>query len=259
MRLIPVLVSVIVIATVMGAAGLYTHMRDTTQSSVQPFPSLSNLTSGTQITINSNDSRMIGGALIISFKDNGYYAALYNLDLKNYSIVTGGWKSTGKSLLWVRDNGIPHLSTPYPYYKSGTLNLTVSPGNYTLVIGGELGDVITILNNITIKSYVPKIIGNFTIPAGTAINSTTTYTFHLNQPGEMVGKLRTPSGVYSISLQGSGGGFGILCQNSSARASNMSFQLGPTSQIYTPGAYNLTLSGGFQVIQTLEFKYYYDQ
>ena len=151
------------------------------------------------------------------------------------------------------------MATPLPDATSGILNQTLIPGQYTLVIGGYPGDVISIVNTIEIQSYLPQQIGDFNIPAGIHIDSSTTYSFYLYQPGELVGSLTTPAGVYTFSLYGSSGsGFTVACSNSSARSTTISFNLGPNSQVFGPGYYNLTFSSGFYVRQTLEFLYYYD-
>ena len=92
-------VSAIAIAIAIAVAGTAVYLQSGIGSSTDP--SFSELKAGTHITITENDTKMMGGAAIVSFETNGYYAVEYNLDLKNKSILTGSWTSTDKSLVWV--------------------------------------------------------------------------------------------------------------------------------------------------------------
>lgn len=249
----------VVIATAIVTAGVATYLQFGFVPSRVANPTFSELKTGAQITITTNDTKMLGGAEITSFAVNGYYAVEYNINVESNSILTGSWSSTGQSVVWVLINGAAYLDTPQPDASSGVLNQTLIPGQYTLVIGGHPGDVVSIIDPIEIHNYTSQQIGNFSIPAGTYINSTTTYSFYLNQPGELVGKITTPAGVYYYSLySSSGSGFTSACSNVSAQSTTISFKLSPNSQVFDPGYYNLTFSGGFYVKQTLEFLYYYD-
>ncbi len=222
-------------------------------------PSLWELKAGTHITITRNDKKMLGGADIVNFQTNGYYAVEYNLNLKNYSIITGSWNSSEESVVWVLVNGAVYMGTPLPDTTQGMLNQTLIPGHYTLVIGGHPDDVITISKPIQVQSYVPHRIDNFSIPAGTYINSSTTYSFYLNQPGQMVGDITTPAGIYSFSLYNSSGyGFSTSCLNASSQLDSFAFNLSPNLSVFGPGYFNLTFSSGFYISKTLEFQYYYD-
>lgn len=240
-------------------AGAATYMEFGLVPSRVANPSFSDLKAGAQITITSNDTKMLGGAEITSFAVNGYYAVEYNLNLDDNSILTGGWSSTGQSVVWVFINGAAYMETPQPDATHGVLNQTLIPGQYTLVVGGHPGDVISIIAPMEIHNYTPQQIGNFSIPAGTSINNVTTYSFYLNQPGELVGEITTPAGIYSFSMySSSGSGFASGCSNSSAESTIISFSVSPHSQVFGPGYYNLTFSSGFYINQILEFVYYYD-
>ncbi len=255
LKIVSVVVTTLVV--VLAATGIYLHF---SSSPPKPAPAtFSDLTAGTQFTITNNDQKMIGGGCIINFKTNGYYGVKYNLVLESNTILTGTWRSTGETLVWLMVDGVPYMSTPLPDATRGILNQTMVPGQYTLVIGGHPGDVISITKTIEIQSYIPQQIGNFSIPAGTHINSDSVYPLYLSLPGEMVGSFITPSGAYSYSLYNSTGiGFSVGCSNKSTQQSNVSFTLGPSYQFYGPGYYNLTFVGEFNVTQTLEFLYYYD-
>lgn len=249
--------SAFAVAVIMITSGAIVYLQAELSSSTSPIPPLSDLNAGTHITITNNDVKMLGGGAIINFRNNGYYAVEYNLDLHNYSIVTGKWISTGRSTVWVSGNGAS-MELPYPSVTRGSLNMTLVPGKYTLIFGGHPGDVISITDDIAIRSYVPHQIGNFSIPSGTHIYSATTYHFHLNLPGEMAGAFTTPHGVYSINLRSSNGlGFSSNCMNSSAKPDTTTMSLGPNMVVYGPGYYNLSFSAGFYINQTLEFLYYY--
>ena len=220
-------------------------------------PSLSELKAGAQIMITKNDTKMLGGAMITNFKNNGYYAVIYNLYLPSTSIITGSWMSSVNSVVWIEIDNVPYMETPYPHTTQGCLNQSLSPGNIELIIGGSSGDVITIIKTIQINSYVPGRVGSFNLLSGTYINSTTSYSFQLNNPAELVGSLVTPPGIYTISLYSNGSGFVLSCFNSSANSTVIHFKLGPNSEIFGPGKYTLTLTGGFYVSKTLEFLYFY--
>lgn len=249
----------VAIAVVILASGIAVYLQSGNEYPGYTNPSFSELKAGAHIIITENDTKMLGGANIINFETNGYYAIQYHLDVNDNSIITGSWTSTAKSLVWVMIDGAAYMATPLPDATHGSLNQTLLPGQYTLVIGGGLGDVISIVNPIQIQSYVPQQIGDFNITAGTHINSETTFSFYLDQPGQLVGVLTTPAGVYSISLySSSGSGFSTASSNSSAKPATISFSLSPYSQIFAPGHYNLTLSSGFYVSQTLKFLQYYD-
>ena len=220
-------------------------------------PSLSELMAGAQIMITKNDTKMLGGAMRTNFKNNGYYADIYNLYLPSTSIITGSWISSVNSVVWIETDNMPYMETPYPHSTQGYLNQSLLPGNFELIIGGSSGDVITIIKTIQINSYIPGRVGSFNISSGTHINSTTSYSFQLNSPAELVGSLVTPPGIYTISLYSNGSGFGLSCFNSSATSTVISFKLGSNSEIFGPGKYTLTLTSGFYVSKTLEFLYFY--
>lgn len=247
------------IAAAIVASGTVIYLQTGIGSQNYPTPAFSELKTGANIHITTNDTKMMGGTVITSFQKNGYYGVGYNLQINENSAITGSWISTGKTLVWVFNVGEPYMETPLPSSTSGSLNETLLPGQYTLVIGGYPGDVVSITNSIEIRNFVPYQIGNFSIPAGTYVNTSTTYSFHLDKPGELVGSLASPAGIYAVSLYSStGNGFTTACFNSSAKPGTMTFSLGPNSPIYGPGYYNLTLSSGFYVNQTLKFLYYFD-
>lgn len=247
------------IALIIASSGIAAFIHFSADQSRYTVPSLSELSAGTHITITRNAMKMLGGGMIVNFQTNGYYAYEYNIDLKNYSIITGSWTSTGKSLVWLMVDGMAYMDTPMPQVTNGTLNQTLVAGNYTLVIGGYPGDVISLINPIKIGEYKPHQIGNFSISAGTNISTGTSYHFYLSQPGQIVGTVTTPPGEYSFSLENSSGiGFGFASLNSSAQSSSATFSIGPYWQILSPGHYNMTFSGAFHVTQKIEFLYYYD-
>lgn len=247
------------IAMIIAATGTSVYLQLGIGQTHYSNPTFTELKTGTIMHITSNDTKMIGGTVILSFQKNGYYAVEYNLDINETSVITGSWSSTGKTLVWIFNVEGIYMETPLPSSTNGSLNQTLLPGQYILVIGGYPEDIVSITSTFGIQSYVPHQIGTFSIPAGTYVNSTTTYSFYLDLPGEMVGSLTTPAGIYSISLYSStGDGFTTSCSNLSSTSGTMAFSLGPNSPVFGPGYYNLTLSGGFYVNQTLEFLSYYD-
>lgn len=249
----------VVLVVIVAVAGTAVYLNFGTGPSNSTNPSFSELKAGINITITKNDAKMLGGAAIVNFETNGYYAVKYNLDLEHYTILTGSWKSTGDSLIWIIVHDMTYASTPLPDATKGILNQTLVPGQYTLVIGGHPGDVITITDTIQIQSYVPQQVSNFSLPAGTHIGYVTTYSIYLSQPGELVGIFTTPPGTYYFSLYNSSGlGFSYGCSNSSAQPTSFSFKLGPGFEIFGSGYYNLTFSAGFYISQTLQFLYFYD-
>lgn len=253
------LVSSIAIVLVVTAAGTATFLQPSSDSTVRPFPMSSGLKAGTHFTITKNDGKMMGGTEMVSFQKNGYYAIEYSVKIVKNSIITGSWNSTGESIIWVLIDRAAYMETPFPDATSGILNQTLTPGQYTLVIGGHPGDVISISSSIEIRNSKTYQVSDLYIPSGTHIDSQTTYPFHLNQSGELVGTLATPPGDYTLSMYSSAGlGFTTACSNSSAVPSTISFSYGPNSQVYGPGNYNITFSGGFYVKQTVEFLYYCD-
>lgn len=245
------------IAVAIVASGAAVYLQIGMGSQRYPNPTFQGLRTGASIHITTNDTKMIGGTVITSFQHNGYYGVGYNLQINENSVITGSWTSTGKTLVWIFIVGEPYMETPLPSSTAGSINETLLPGQYTLVIGGYPGDVVSITNSIEIQNFVPYQIGNFSIPAGTYINSSTTYSFYLNQTGQLVGAVTTPAGIYSISLYSStGNGFSTACYNISSKAGTMTFSLGPNYTVFGPGHYNLTLSSGFYVNKTLKFLYY---
>lgn len=252
-------ISALLVTAVVAVAGIAVYVHMGIPSGNSSHPALSDLQKGTHITITANDKKMIGGTVVTSFLNNGYYGLTYNIDPTNYSILSGSWSSTSKSLVWLYIDNVSYFSTPLPESTSGVLNQTLSPGHYTLVIGGYPGDVISIMNPILLNGYVPSQVGNFSIAAGTHVRSATSYLFNLSQPGELVGDLTSPAGKYSLSLYNTTGiGFGESCNNSSAKPGPLQFTLSPEYQALAPGHYNLSLSSGFYVNSTIHILYFYD-
>lgn len=246
----------IIFATTILWAGTAVYLEINGTSSNLSF---SDLKSGTHLTITNQDKKMLGGAMIVNFNTNGYYGLEFNLSIGENSIITGSWSSTGKSLVWFFMDSEVYMETPLPDLTSGVLNQTMVPGHYTLVIGGYPGDIVSITDTIQIRNYSPQQVGNFCIPAGTHISPAETYSFYLNQPGELVGELTTPDGAYSVSLHSNSGvGFTSGCSNISAKSATISYSLGPNYEVFAPGYYNLTLSNGFYVGQGIEFLHFYD-
>ena len=246
-----------IISSMIIISGITTLLQVYNDPGMFKNPPFSELKTGTQIIITKNDTKVLGGAMITNFKDNGYYAVIYKLYLPTTSIITGRWMSSVNSVVWIAIENIPYMETPYPHSTQGCLNQSLLPGNVGLIIGGSSGDVITITQLIQINSYIPSQVGTFNLPSGTYINSTTSYSFYLNKPAELVGSLATPPGTYSMTLYSNGSGFGISSFNSSAKSTVINFKLESNSEIFGPGNTTLTLSGGFLVKTTLEFLYFY--
>ena len=247
----------LIISSMIMVSGIAPLLHVDTSQITGHNPSFSDLKTGAHIMITENDTKMLGGAMITSFKNNGYYAVIYNLYIPVTSIITGSWISSVNSLVWIEGVNEVYMEAPYPHSTQGYLNQSLLPGNYKLIFGGSAGDVITIMSPIQINSYIPSQVGTFNISSGTYINSSTSYSFYLNKPAELVGSLVTPPGIFSISLYTNGSGFSISCLNSSAKSTIISFKLGSNSEIFTPGKYTLTLSSGFYVTETLEFLCFY--
>ena len=247
----------LIISSMIMVSGIATLLHVDTSQITGHNPSFSDLKTGAHIMITEKDTKMLGGAMITSFKNNGYYAVIYNLYLPITSIITGSWISSVNSLVWIEGVNEAYMEAPYPHSTQGYLNQSLLPGNYKLIFGGNSGDVITIMSSMQINSYIPSQVGTFNISSGTYINSSTSYSFYLNKTAELVGSLVTPPGIFSISLYTNGSGFTLNCFNSSAKSTIISFKLGSNSEVFTPGKYTLTLSGGFYVTETLEFLYFY--
>jgi hypothetical protein len=247
----------LIISLMIMVSGIATLLHVDTSQITGHNPSFSDLKTGAHIVITENDTKMLGGTMITSFKNNGYYGVIYNLYIPVTSIITGNWISSANSLVSIDRVGEVCMEAPYPHSTHGYLNQSLIPGNYKLIFGGSSGDVITIMSSIEINSYIPSQVGTFNIESGTYINSSTSYTFYLNKTAELVGSLVTPPGIFSISLYTNGSGFTLSCFNSSAKSTIISFKLGSNSEIFGPGNYTLTFSGGFYVSETLEFLYFY--
>ena len=247
----------LIISLVIMVSGIATLLHVDTSRITGQNPSFSDLKTGARIVITENDTKMVGGGMITSFKNNGYYGVIYNLYIPTISIITGSWISSANSLVSIERVGEVSMESPYPHSTQGRLNQSLIPGNYNLIFGGSSGDVITIMSSLQINTYIPSQVGTFNISSGTYTNSSTSYSFYLNKPAELVGSLVTPPGIYSISLYTNGSGFSISCFNSSAKSTLISFKLGTNSEIFSAGNYTLTLSGGFYVNETLEFLYFY--
>lgn len=251
----------IVIAVVIAVSGIVIYVQNDSNPSSPIFQTTSViLKSGTVLNISSSDTKMIGGAEIHNFTTNGYYAQEYRLNVGNYSIISGSWESSGKTLFWIFGSNEIFMETPLPEETHGILNQTLLPAEYTIVIGGYPGDTVSITSPIALRNYTPYQIGSFSIASGVHISSPKTYSFYLNEPGLLVGAFTTGGGEYSYSLHNSNGnGFGVMCFNTSAKPTLNSFNISWYSQTYSPGYYNLTFSEGtFYVNQNMEFLYYYD-
>lgn len=222
------------------------------------------LRSGTIITINSSDHVIHGGAGALDYT---FYGIEYNLSLSGYYVISGSWKSTGKSLVWILDDNEPILEYPVPNEFSGILNQTLLPstyGNYTLVIAGYLGEKISIMSTIELENYSPIQVGSFSIPAGTQINSTKVYSFYLDSPSVMVGSFSTPGGIYSYSFSNSPSynnwaSTSVTDYNSSAMPALVKFSLNQSPLIFGPGNCSIDFSAGkFYVNQTIEYLLFFD-
>lgn len=220
---------------------------------------ISNLTRGSHIMINKNDKQMLRRVDSNSPYDNGYFAVEFPLKLNNDSILTGSWDSSGKSLVWLYVDRSPYMNVPFPDSMNGTLNQTLGEGQYTLIVGGQPGDVITITATIAVSAYTPHQISNFSIQAGTNIKSGARYSFHLDKPGELVGSITTREVPCSISLHNSTAQvFSWTSYNSSAQLSSITFKFSVNSTVFAPGYYTLTFNGVFNVSKTLNFIAYYN-
>lgn len=222
------------------------------------------LHSGTIITINSSDHAIRGGA---GARDYTFYGIEYNLSLSGYYVLSGSWKSTGKSLVWIVGDNELIVEYPVPNEMHGILNQTLLPstyGNYTLVVAGYLGDKISIMSSIELENYSPIQVGSFSIPAGTQINSTKVYSVYLDRPGVMVGSFNTAGGIYSYSFSNSPSNnrwssTSETDYNSSALPALVKFTLSQNPLIFGPGNCSIDFSGGtFYVNQTIEFLLFYD-
>lgn len=221
------------------------------------------LHSGTVITINSSDHVMQGGAL----GNYTFYEIEYNLSLSSYRILSGSWKSTGLSLVWIEGDNELILEYPIPHETHGFLNQTLLPstyGNYTLVVAGYPGDKISIMSSIELTNYTPSQVGTFSIPVGTEINSPEIYSFYLDRPGVMVGSFYTGRGAYSYSFLNSPsnnawGSTFVSDYNSSAMPALTKFSLSQDLLVFGPGNCSIYFGGGtFYVNQTISFLFFYD-
>lgn len=258
---IKVFLAAIAIASIVASGVAFcVHNENSISQSTDP-PSFAKLQSGAVITITSSDTKEVGGGEIVEggFSTNGYYAVIYHLEVRNYSLIRGSWQSNGGSLVWLYGNGEVYMGTPLPEKTEGVLNQTMVPGNYTLIIGGHPGDRITITSSIQIENFTLVEATSFNIPAGTYISSIRTYTFYLNEPAELVGEFTTGGAFYySLFSSPQGYGFSVGCSNNSEKPVSTQFSISLDAPFYQAGYYNLTFgSGTFYVNQTLEFIYFY--
>lgn len=246
---------IVVVAVVSSSTGVYAfHQMSTVQHSYPPA-SLP-VSAGTVIAINSTYREMVGGGAITP-STHRFYGLTYNLSLSGNYTLTGQWKSTGKSLVYLYFDGRPYMETPTPEKTHGLLNQTLWPGDYTFVIAGYRGDLITITSAIVLQHYTPHAVSVFTLANGTEISSPQSYSFSLSEPGIMLGALSV-GGQYSYGLHGTGGGFSTTSYNASSPNGTAVFNLGDAVQL-SPGNYTLSFSTGkFYVNHTIRFVLYYN-
>ena len=215
--------------------------------------------SGKTIAITPWDEGMRGGAMI-TFSTPIFHSVTYELNVEGYYIITGSWKSTGETLFFVVKNQTVFMEFPTPNKSSGILNQTLSPGIYAIIIGGWVGDVVSITSSVELRSYVPHKVGSFMIPSGTVIVGPKTYSIYLDQPASLSGSF-TVGGSYWFSLENSSFSSSFGSYNSSSEPYLYSFDpFSPNSQPpLNPGFYNLSFAKGtFYINQTMEFVYIFD-
>ncbi len=215
--------------------------------------------SGETIVINSTDNGARAGPMI-SATSPIYHYVICELHVKGYYILTGSWHSTVASLFLVYGNMTVFIDPPRPYETHGIINRTLSPGYYTIEIGGWVGDRIAITGSIVAKSYYPYRVGSFYLPSGTVITGPRTYSVYLNQSASLTGSF-TVGGAFWFSINSSSGSSSFGSYNSSSKPLLHSFNpFGQNSfPPVGPGMVDVTFAEGtFYINQTMEFVYYVD-
>ena len=69
----------LIISSMIMVSGIAPLLHVDTSQITGHNPSFSDLKTGAHIMITENDTKMLGGGMITSFKNNGYYAVIYNL------------------------------------------------------------------------------------------------------------------------------------------------------------------------------------
>ncbi len=211
---------------------------------------------GKTITITSNDMGARAGPVITSSSPIYHYVS-YQLDVFGYYILTGSWHSTVSSFVEVYFNGAISMEPPTPYETQGSLKQTLETGTYYIVIGGWVGDSITMTRSIEARSYHPYVVGSFSLPSGIVITGPKTYSLYLNQSASLNGSF-TVGGAFWFSVSGPYNSFSFGSYNTSAEPTTYSFNpFARNSPSIGPGLVNVTfLEGTFYINQTLEFIYF---
>lgn len=135
---------------------------------------------GATIVINSSDVGSRDGPMSSSFSKI-HHSISYLLDVKGYYLLTGSWRSSGESFLYIYNSSrlVVTLEPPYPFENHGTINMALSPGNYTIWMGGYVGDRISITSDWKLDCYSSE---NVTLTLPQSANNTTsnpqTFLFH---------------------------------------------------------------------------------
>ncbi|MCL6002520.1 MAG: hypothetical protein M1556_02605 [Candidatus Thermoplasmatota archaeon] len=211
------------------------------------------------IIINSADSGAPAGPMVTSTSPIYHYVT-YEIQARGYYILTGSWRSTVSSLFLVDGINTVFIDPPSPYETQGTVEKTLSPGDYYIEIGGWVGDRVTITSSIEAKSYFPYVVGSFNLPSGTTLTGPKTYSVYLNQSASLMGSF-TVGGAFWFSISSSSGSASFGSYNTTSKPSLYVFN--PFSQYSSPpvgpGLVNITFAQGtFYINQTLEFIYYVD-
>lgn len=217
--------------------------------------------SGTTIVVNSTDVGSPDGPMVTSTSPI-HHSIFYNIEVKGYYLFTGSWQSSGESFLYIYSSSTPTVTMepPYPFENHGTIDQTLPTGNYTVWIGGYVGDRISITRGWKLEPSSSHQVGSFYVPAGSVVEGLKTYSFYLNESASLAGSF-TVGGSYLFSINSSSGSSSSGSYNSSLRPSLFSFNLTGTDYAFQldPGHCDVTFAEGtFYINQTLELVYYFD-
>ncbi len=180
-----------------------------------------------------------------------YYCGEFNFSVSSLVTLSGNWTSTSKSVMFVTGNSQVWAELPVPYYRSGNLNQTLGPGDYSLTYGGSPGDSIHITKSIKLTPLAVKSISTLIIPDGTMINATASiqeFNFSIQQNGTIVGSF-TSLGAYTVTIENSDGSSGF----SMGVSGNAIYKDVPIGSNLQPGNYTLSfIDSIYEITSTVE-------
>ncbi len=161
--------------------------------------------SGTTIVVNSTDVGSPDGPMVTSTSPI-HHSIFYSIEVRGYYLFTGSWQSSGESFLYIYSSSTPivTMEPPYPFENHGTIDQTLPTGNYTIWIGGYVGDRISIIRGWKLEPSSPHQVGSFYVPAGSVVEEPKTYSFYLNESASLAGSF-TVGGSYWFSINSSRG------------------------------------------------------